>query len=181
MARLVPQRAQGHWKEIEVHIGWCDQRIAAHRHRDDEQVQRATALKGIGPVTASAMVVAVGDWIGRCDRNSAGGSRWTAGAIIFLVVCARHGTRPFLHSEACTAPRSFRMDRPDELFTRWQVERCRWRQGARTPLESSISRAPTSSQCGLHEGTKLAIERIGRFTEGTVPDACDFDELRMRD
>src|SRR5690349_24853407 len=26
IARLVLQRAQEHWKEIEVHIGWCDQR-----------------------------------------------------------------------------------------------------------------------------------------------------------
>ncbi|ABM40059.1 transposase IS116/IS110/IS902 family protein (plasmid) [Polaromonas naphthalenivorans CJ2] len=60
MARLVLQRAQEHWKEIDQHLQWCDQRIAAHQ-KDNEQVHRAAELKGIGPVTASAVVATVGD------------------------------------------------------------------------------------------------------------------------
>ena len=65
MARLVLQRAQEHWQELEAHIQWCDQRIAAHQ-KDDEQVQRAAELKGVGPITASAVVATVGD----CRRLS---------------------------------------------------------------------------------------------------------------
>ncbi|ABM35748.1 IS110 family RNA-guided transposase [Polaromonas naphthalenivorans] len=85
MARLVLQRAQEHWREIEEHVQWCDQRIAAHQ-KDDEQVQRAAELKGIGPVTASAVVATVGDfkqfknaaqfgaWLGLTPKqNSSGG------------------------------------------------------------------------------------------------------------
>lgn len=92
VARLVLQRAQEHWKEIEVHIGWCDQRIAAHQ-RDDEQVQRAAELKGIGPVTASAVVAAVGDfkqfkngaqfgaWLGLTPKQNSSGGKSSLGSI----------------------------------------------------------------------------------------------------
>jgi len=61
MARLVLQRAQEHWRELEAYIQWCDERIAAHQ-KDDEQVQRAAELKGVGVITASAVVATVGDF-----------------------------------------------------------------------------------------------------------------------
>lgn len=92
VARLVLQRMQEHWKEIEVHIQWCDQRIAAHQ-KDDEQVQRAAELKGIGPVTASALVATVGDfkqfktaaqfgaWLGLTPKQNSSGGKTSLGSI----------------------------------------------------------------------------------------------------
>ncbi len=85
LARLVITQAQTQWRELDEHIDWCDERIAAHV-KDDEQVKRATQLIGIGPVTASAVVATVGDfkqfkngsqfgaWLGLTpSQNSSGG------------------------------------------------------------------------------------------------------------
>jgi transposase len=47
--------------EIECHIAWCDERIAAHV-RSDVQARSAAQLSGIGPVNASALVASVGDF-----------------------------------------------------------------------------------------------------------------------
>ena len=71
---------------------WCDQRIAAHQ-KDDEQVQRAAELKGIGPITASAVVAAVGDfkqfknaaqfgaWLGLTPKQNSSGGKSSLGSI----------------------------------------------------------------------------------------------------
>lgn len=85
LARLVLQRAQQHWQELDEHMRWCDERIAAH-HQSDERVQRAAQLMGVGPVTASALIATVGDfnqfkngaqlgaWLGLVPKqNSSGG------------------------------------------------------------------------------------------------------------
>ena len=92
MARLVLQKAQEHWRELEAHIQWCDQRIAAHQ-KDDEQVQRAAQLKGVGPITASAVVATVGDfkqfknsaqfgaWLGLTPRQNSSGGKSSLGSI----------------------------------------------------------------------------------------------------
>lgn len=47
LARLVIERAQAQWAELDEHIDWCDARIAAHV-KDDERVQAATQLVGRG-------------------------------------------------------------------------------------------------------------------------------------
>lgn len=92
MARLVLQKAQEHWREIDKHIQWCDQRIAAHK-KDDEQVQRAAELRGVGPITASAVVATVGDfkqfkngaqfgaWLGLTPRQNSSGGKTDLGSI----------------------------------------------------------------------------------------------------
>ena len=92
MARLVLQRAQEHWREIEAHIQWCDERLAAH-HKDDEQVQRAAELKGVGLITASAVVATVGDfkqfkndaqfgaWLGLTPKQNSSGGKSSLGSI----------------------------------------------------------------------------------------------------
>ena len=85
LARLALQRAHLQWLELECHIAWCDERIAAHV-RSDEQAKTAAKLCGIGPVTASALVASVGDfnqfdnarqfgaWLGLVpSQNSTGG------------------------------------------------------------------------------------------------------------
>lgn len=61
IARLVIERAQSQWAELDAHIEWCDQRIAAHI-KQDEHAKQATQLLGVGPVTASAVVATVGDF-----------------------------------------------------------------------------------------------------------------------
>ena len=85
VARLVLQRAQLHWIDIELQMAWCDERIAGHV-RDDERARKAATLLGIGPVTASALVASVGNfaqfsnarqfgaWLGLVpSQNSTGG------------------------------------------------------------------------------------------------------------
>lgn len=73
VARLVLQRAQEHWRELDAHIKWCEQRIADHQ-KLDEQVQRAAKLMGVGSITASALVATVGDF--RQFRNGAQFAAW---------------------------------------------------------------------------------------------------------
>ena len=92
MARWVIERAYQHWLEVDEHIKWCDQRIAAH-NKEDEQVRRAAELKGIGPITASALVATVGDfkqfrngaqfgaWLGLTPRQNSSGGKSSLGGI----------------------------------------------------------------------------------------------------
>jgi transposase len=61
LMRMALQHAHLHWLELECHIAWCDERIAAHV-RTDEQAKVAVRLCGIGPVGASALVSSVGDF-----------------------------------------------------------------------------------------------------------------------
>lgn len=91
-ARLVLQRAFMHWQELDEHLHWCEQRIAAHC-KEDAQVQRAAAIKGLGPLTASAVVATVGDfkqfkngaqfaaWLGLTPRQNSSGGKSNLGAI----------------------------------------------------------------------------------------------------
>ncbi|TDM05000.1 MAG: IS110 family transposase [Ideonella sp. MAG2] len=85
LTRWTLQRAQAQWRELDAHLQWCDERLAAHA-RDNAQVQRAGQLMGVGPVTASAAVATVGDfkqfrsaqqfggWLGLApSQNSSGG------------------------------------------------------------------------------------------------------------
>lgn len=92
VARLVLQRAQDHWRELEAHIKWCDQRIADHQ-KVDERVQRAAELMGVGSITASALVATVGDfrqfkngaqfaaWLGLTPKQHSSGGRTSLGSI----------------------------------------------------------------------------------------------------
>ena len=61
ITRLVIERAQSLWAELDAHIEWCDQRIAAHI-KQDASAKQATQLMGVGPVSASAVVATVGDF-----------------------------------------------------------------------------------------------------------------------
>jgi transposase len=84
-ARLVVQRAFGHWRELDEHMRWCDQQVGMHV-RSTPQAKRAAKITGIGELTASAMVASVGDfkqfkaahqfgaWLGVVpSQNSSGG------------------------------------------------------------------------------------------------------------
>jgi transposase len=92
VARLALQRAQLQWVELDCHIAWCDQRIAAHV-RSNEQAQAALQLCGVGPVTASALVASVGDfrqfktaaqfgaWLGLVPSQNSSGGKASLGGI----------------------------------------------------------------------------------------------------
>ena len=47
LARLAVQRAKDQWAELDAHIQWCDERIAAHL-KQNEQVRQAEQLMGVG-------------------------------------------------------------------------------------------------------------------------------------
>jgi len=92
LARLALQRAQQQWEELDAHMQWCDQRIAAHL-KTNEQVRQAQQLMGVGPVTASAVVATVGDfrqfkngaqfgaWLGLTPRQNSSGGKNSLGKI----------------------------------------------------------------------------------------------------
>ncbi len=92
LARLALQRAQAQWDELDAHMLWCDERIAAHA-KASEQVCQAEQLVGIGPVTASAVVATVGDfkqfrnaaqfgaWLGLTPRQNSSGGKNNLGKI----------------------------------------------------------------------------------------------------
>ena len=92
LARLCVQQAQTQWRELDAHIAWCDERIAAHAN-DNADVKKAATLMGIGPVGASAAVATVGDfkqfshaaqfgaWIGLTPRQHSSGGKNNLGGI----------------------------------------------------------------------------------------------------
>ena len=92
LAHPVVQQAQVQWRELDAHLAWCDERIAAHA-KDNAAVKKAATLMGIGPVGASAAVVTVGDfkqlrhaaqfgaWIGLVPRQHSSGGKNSLGGI----------------------------------------------------------------------------------------------------
>lgn len=92
LARLTLQRAQAQWHELDTHLAWCDERIAAHG-QTNPAVKAAATLVGIGPVTASAVVATVGDfkqfkngaqfgaWMGLTPRQRSSGGKNNLGGI----------------------------------------------------------------------------------------------------
>ena len=92
LARLAVRQAQTQWRELDVHIAWCDARIAAHV-KDNDDVKKATQLMGIGPIGASASVATVGDfkqfkngaqfgaWMGLVPRQHSSGGKNNLGGI----------------------------------------------------------------------------------------------------
>lgn len=92
LARLAVQRAQQHWRELDEHIKWCDERITVHV-KEDEQAQAAVQLQGVGPITASAAVASVGNfkqfkngaqfgaWLGLVPSQNSSGGKSSLGRI----------------------------------------------------------------------------------------------------
>lgn len=92
LTRLVIEQAQTHWRELDEHLKWCDERIGAHL-KQSEAAARAAQLIGIGPVTASAVVATVGDfkqfknaaqfgaWLGLTPRQNSSGGKSSLGCI----------------------------------------------------------------------------------------------------
>lgn len=139
LARLAVQGAQQHWRELEEHIKWCDERIAVHV-KEDEQAQAAQQLQGVGPITASAAVASVGDfkqfkngaqfgaWLGLVPSQNSSGGKSSLGRITkrgddYLRTLLIQGAK----SAVMTAPR-----RSDPI-SRWLTqltERVGWQKAA---------------------------------------------------
>ena len=92
LARMTIGRAQVQWRELDEHLAWCDERLAAHE-RDNADVRRAAQLMGIGPVGASAAIATVGDfkqfksgaqlgaWLGLTPKQHSSGGKSRLGTI----------------------------------------------------------------------------------------------------
>jgi transposase len=91
-ARLVLQRAFDHWRELDDHMLWCDQRVGQHV-RGSAEAKRAAKIVGIGELGASALVASVGDfkqfksgdqfgaWLGIVPRQNSTGGKASLGRI----------------------------------------------------------------------------------------------------
>ena len=92
LARVTLQRAQAQWRELDEHLAWCDERLAAHERANDD-VKRAGQLMGVGRVTASAAVATVvdfkqfqsgaqfGAWLGLTPKQRSSGGKSNLGTI----------------------------------------------------------------------------------------------------
>lgn len=92
IARLSLSHMQAQLTECELHIKWCDERIAAHV-KSDERTRQAQQLLGVGPVGASALIATVGDfkqfanaaqfsaWLGLVPRQNSTGGKSKLGRI----------------------------------------------------------------------------------------------------
>ena len=137
LARMALQTAYAQWQELDAHLRWCDERIAAHG-KASEQVRQAEQLLGVGPVTASAVVATVGDfkqfkngaqfgaWLGLTPRQNSSGGKTNLGRITkrgdaYLRTLLIQGAK----SMVLTAHRR------DDPISRWVQalrERCGWQK-----------------------------------------------------
>jgi transposase len=62
LARKVLQQAQLHWLNLELQQAWCDEQIKLHAQQDP-QARAISQIPGIGPISASALVATVGDFV----------------------------------------------------------------------------------------------------------------------
>jgi transposase len=91
-ARLALQRAHLHWIDLDLQMAWCDERIEIHA-RTDPRAKKASALIGVGPTTASALVASAGDlaqfdtarqfgaWLGVVPSQNSTGGKASLGGI----------------------------------------------------------------------------------------------------
>lgn len=114
LARLVIERARTQWKELDEHIQWRDERIAAHLLQD-EQAKQASRPMGICPVGASATVATVGDfkqfkngaqfgaWLGLTPKQNSSGGKNNLGSITkhgdtYVRMLLIQGTKAAVHT-----------------------------------------------------------------------------------
>ena len=92
VARLVVQRAWEHWRELDEHMKWCDQRIGEHV-RGSAEAKRAAKIIGIGEIGASTLVAGIGPfkqfkngaelgaWLGLVPSQDSSGGKASLGRI----------------------------------------------------------------------------------------------------
>jgi len=91
-ARQAIARGLEHWASIDKEIAWFDAQIGRHARESSEAV-RVMAIVGVGPISASAAVVTVGDarqfkngrqfasWLGLVPKQSSSGGKTRLGRI----------------------------------------------------------------------------------------------------
>lgn len=126
------------WEELEAlfrHLGECHQKILAYDRkinafvRDDERAQRLSAIHGIGPITASAIVATIGNgqvfkngrqfaaWLGLTPRQYSTGGKRKLGHIskrgdVYLRTLLVHGARSeLMHTARRHDPKSLWAER----------------------------------------------------------------------
>jgi transposase len=92
LARTTIQRMYEQWLQLEEHLKWCDERIAAHL-KTDARARQAQQLLGVGPISASALLATVGDfkqfasaaqfsaWLGLVPKQNSTGGKSKLGSI----------------------------------------------------------------------------------------------------
>lgn len=126
--RSALRRCCVHLDQIQRQVAWCDEQILKHA-RSDENAKVALALRGIGPLSASALAASLGDlsqfgngrqfgaWLGLVPRQHSSGGKQKLGRITkrgdaylrkLLVLGAR--------SALTVAPRH------DDEVARWAVQ-----------------------------------------------------------
>lgn len=81
-----------HLQEVQGQVAWCDQQIAKHV-RNDVNAKRAMQVRGVGPLSASALAASLGDltqfgngrqfgaWLGLVPRQHSSGGKQRLGRI----------------------------------------------------------------------------------------------------
>ena len=109
MMRQLLERLGDELKALDQQVGEMERQINLW-HRDNEQSRKLEAIAGIGPITASAYVAAVGDpksfknarqvpaWLGMVPRHEGTGGKATLGRIskrgdVYLRTLLIHGAR----------------------------------------------------------------------------------------
>jgi transposase len=127
-ARPALRRCCAYIEQIDRQVTWCDQQIAKHA-RSDENARLAMAVRGVGPLGASALAATLGDlaqfdngrqfgaWLGLVPRQHSSGGKQRLGRITkrgdaylrkLLVIGAR--------SAIAVA------DRHDDVVSTWAVQ-----------------------------------------------------------
>lgn len=176
MARLVLQKAEEHWREIDEHIQWCDQRIAAHK-KDDEQVQRAAELRGVGPITASAVVATVGDfkqfkngaqfgaWLGLTPRKNSSGGKTSLGSL------TKRGStylRTLLIQGAKSVVLTHR--EPADPISQWAKrlrERCGWQKA----VVALVNKNARILWAGMAKGKRFDAHHVSLYASTSMPES----------
>lgn len=91
-ARPALRRCCAHLDELQRQVAWCDQQIVKHA-RSDENARLAMQVRGVGPLSASALAASLGDltqfrngrqfgaWLGLVPRQRSSGGTQRLGRI----------------------------------------------------------------------------------------------------
>lgn len=139
ITRLIVQRLQQQWRQLDEDIAWCEQQIVRHA-REDARARQAQSLLGVGPIGASALVATVGDfhqfrngrqlacWLGITPSQRSSGGKTRLGGITkhgddYLRMLLVQGAKSALH---CAKPREERV----WLWASQLAQRAGWQKAA---------------------------------------------------
>nr|WP_207186107.1 IS110 family transposase [Rubrivivax gelatinosus] len=177
LARVALQRARLQWVELDCHIAWCDERIAAHL-KPDAQAQTAARLIGIGALGASAAVATVGDfrqfkngaqfgsWVGLAPSQNSSGGKTKLGRI------TRHGDT-YLRTLLIQGAKSAVMTahKRDDRISRWLVQLTA-RVGWQKAVVAMANKNARILWAVLAKGQRFDPDHVSAKPGGAVAAAC---------